>query len=388
MTKQASDNRFMQSIRDFAKVKLPLIAAASLLLYGSENKDKQHGGVAPKLTPSKPIAEHIVLKGDFKKDKLDDLLLNAVKHKYAEALNGIPPKVQDIVFEKLLEVVRTLNLVDVGDKLQDGKREIVLPNIDVLAPEGGDKLLTLTAKQLTARFSKEMHEQAFIAAGFRKGSDLSLDRDGIQMIMHFEGCKTEAYLCQAKKLTIGIGSTEGVKPGEVVTSEEIAKRFNNEIKKHEGYVKNYLGGEMLTQQMFNSLVSWSYNTGAITEPKLPDDKKPKLIGLIQEGDYAGAAQEFGKWVNYTAVVPVLNKKGQQAKDKKGKLMTEKVKKVSSGLVIRRDGETDEFLNNTPAHKWERFVAANKVLAQVFSEMQAAILKKQELQPPSGITRPS
>tara|TARA_R100001440_G_scaffold10455_2_gene19054 strand:- start:6699 stop:7157 length:459 start_codon:yes stop_codon:yes gene_type:complete len=91
-------------------------------------------------------------------------------------------------------------------------------------------------------------------------SDMKISQEGLSLIKKFEGCELEAYRCAANVLTIGYGSTKGVKEGDTITQEEADELLLNEMEEYEGYI-NDLVEVNLKQNEFDALVSWVFNLG-------------------------------------------------------------------------------------------------------------------------------
>lgn len=112
--------------------------------------------------------------------------------------------------------------------------------------------------------------------------------------MHrFEGCRLKAYpdpgSADGKPWTIGWGSTgSDIGPGTVWTQAQADERFERDIVKYAEEVSKAIGNAPTTQNQFDALTSFHYNTGAI--------HKATLTKKHIAGDYAGAALEFGKWI--------------------------------------------------------------------------------------------
>ena len=136
-------------------------------------------------------------------------------------------------------------------------------------------------------------------------------RAGLGLIQTFEGCKLSAYLCPAGVPTIGYGRTTGVKLGQTITQAQADAWLLEEYDAFERKVRA-LVKVPLTAHQLGSLVSFAYNvgTGALGSST--------LLRLLNKGDYAGAALQFGRW----------NKAGG---------------KVLNGLTRRRKAETDLFV---------------------------------------------
>ena len=128
----------------------------------------------------------------------------------------------------------------------------------------------------------------------------SLSPAGIALIQQFEGCakrradgRYEAYPdpgTGGDPWTIGWGTTgRDVVSGLVWTKGQCDERFARELQRYVREVALAIGAAPTTQGQFDAMVSFHYNTGAI--------RKATLTKLHKAGDHAGAAAEFGKWVN-------------------------------------------------------------------------------------------
>lgn len=129
---------------------------------------------------------------------------------------------------------------------------------------------------------------------------MMLGKAGEALIKQFEGCakkrpdgKFEAYPdpgTGGDPWTIGWGTTgKDIRKGLVWTQAECDARFAKHIQSFVADVNTALEGAKVTQNQFDALVSFHYNTGAIF--------KATLTKLHKAGKYDLAAAEFGKWVN-------------------------------------------------------------------------------------------
>jgi lysozyme len=139
------------------------------------------------------------------------------------------------------------------------------------------------------------------------GSNMEISQEGLALIKKFEGCELKAYRCAANVLTIGYGSTKGVKEGDSITQEDADKLLMHEIKEYEGYVNDLVEVD-LEQNQFDALVSWVFNLGPA---KL---KSSTLLKVLNAKDYEGVPAQIKRW----------NKAGG---------------KVLQGLVRRREAES-------------------------------------------------
>ena len=123
---------------------------------------------------------------------------------------------------------------------------------------------------------------------------------GVALIQKWEGCakrradgRFEAYPdpgTGADPWTIGWGSTgPDIKPGLIWTQAQCDERFLKDLGRFVRGVARAIGDAPTTQAQFDAMVSFHYNTGAIS--------KATLTKKHLAGDRAGAAAEFAKWVN-------------------------------------------------------------------------------------------
>jgi GH24 family phage-related lysozyme (muramidase) len=122
--------------------------------------------------------------------------------------------------------------------------------------------------------------------------------DGVALIKRFEGCAKRRAdgLFQAypdpgtggAPWTIGWGATgPGIGPGTVWTQAQCDARLEADLARYANDVAQALENAPTSQAQFDALVSFHYNTGAIT--------RATLTRKHLAGDFAGAAREFSRW---------------------------------------------------------------------------------------------
>lgn len=126
----------------------------------------------------------------------------------------------------------------------------------------------------------------------------SVGPPGVAVIKRFEGCErrradglVEAYPDPATggaPWTIGWGATgPEIGPGTVWTQAECDARLERDLVRYAADVSQAIGDAATTQNQFDALVSFHYNTGAIG--------RATLTRKHVAGDHVGAAREFARW---------------------------------------------------------------------------------------------
>jgi lysozyme len=145
---------------------------------------------------------------------------------------------------------------------------------------------------------------------------MKVNKLGIDMMHHFEGCKLQAYQCSAKVWTIGWGNTyyqdkRPVKQGDKVTQDQANELFEMVMNEFAIEVRKALTKEV-SENQFSALVCFAYNVG------IGNLKKSTLLKKVNVNpNDETIAAEFAKW----------NKAGG---------------KVLNGLVRRRKAEADLY----------------------------------------------
>ncbi|MGF6476608.1 lysozyme [Pantoea dispersa] len=119
---------------------------------------------------------------------------------------------------------------------------------------------------------------------------MQTSNNGINLIKRFEGLRLEAYRDSVGIPTIGYGHTHGVKMGDVITGAQADAFLREDLQVAELTINTNVKVK-LTQGQFDALASFVFNLGS------GNFVKSTLLKKLNTGDYAGAADEFGKWVN-------------------------------------------------------------------------------------------
>lgn len=128
------------------------------------------------------------------------------------------------------------------------------------------------------------------AAEARAASGLSLSAQGLDLIKGYEGLRLDAYQDSAGVWTVGYGHTGGVRPGDSVTRAQAEQLLRGDVAWAEQAVRDNVRVP-LSQGQFDALVSFTFNVGAGAL------QGSTLLARLNQGDYAGAQAEFGRWVH-------------------------------------------------------------------------------------------
>ena len=113
---------------------------------------------------------------------------------------------------------------------------------------------------------------------------------GLALIRQFEGLRLSAYRCAAGVLTIGWGTTKGVKMGQTITRDEADRLLLEDAQRFADHVKA-LVKVPLNQNQTDALAALVYNIGPSAFAQ------STLLKRINDGRHDLAASEFERWVN-------------------------------------------------------------------------------------------
>ena len=111
----------------------------------------------------------------------------------------------------------------------------------------------------------------------------------LELIKQFEGLRLKAYLCPGGVWTIGYGHTAGVKSGMVITEAQAEEFLLSDIAVFEKAINDQ--NLALTQNMFDALVSFTFNVG------VGNFKRSTLLYKIKVNPWDNSIMdEFLRWV--------------------------------------------------------------------------------------------
>jgi lysozyme len=136
---------------------------------------------------------------------------------------------------------------------------------------------------------------------------LSLSAAAFGSLVVYEGYSDRAYVpVPGDVLTVGFGTTDGVKAGDTITPPKAVQRALQDVAKYEGAIKQCVTVP-LHQYEYDAYVSLAYNIGPTAFCG------STLVKKLEAQDYEGACLEILRWDRF---------KGQQLR----------------GLTIRRQQE--------------------------------------------------
>lgn len=137
-----------------------------------------------------------------------------------------------------------------------------------------------------------------------------------ELCRHFEGLKLTAYRCPAGVLTIGFGSTEGVKEGMTITRAQAEALLLRDLTKAMAQALRFCPNIAGDPQKLAAIIDFCFNLGggALAASTL----RRKILA----GEWDEAEEQFHRWVNAG---------GRKLK----------------GLVLRRAAEAELFRGTAP-----------------------------------------
>lgn len=91
-------------------------------------------------------------------------------------------------------------------------------------------------------------------------SGLRINREGLELIGNAEACRREPYMCPARVLTVGIGSTGNVQ-NRRYSDAEISDMWITDLRAAEKCVNQYANGQAMNVNQFSAITSFTFNAG-------------------------------------------------------------------------------------------------------------------------------
>ncbi len=130
---------------------------------------------------------------------------------------------------------------------------------------------------------------AVLALVFQIDDGLKTSEAGLRHIANEEGCRRKAYKCSADVFTVGLGHTANVNASTVLTTQQIADYFVDDIKRAESVVNSAINQHASARE-YDMMVSFVYNLGA------GNFKKSTLLKKFNSGENKSACDEYLRWI--------------------------------------------------------------------------------------------
>lgn len=109
---------------------------------------------------------------------------------------------------------------------------------------------------------------------------MKIGTNGLNLIKLFKGLKLRAYKCPADIWPIGYGHTDDIAPDDIITEKQAASLLCQDVAESERAINQYVHVS-LTQNQFDALVSFVFNTGN------GNFAASTLLKNLNVGDYPG-----------------------------------------------------------------------------------------------------
>jgi GH24 family phage-related lysozyme (muramidase) len=111
---------------------------------------------------------------------------------------------------------------------------------------------------------------------------MKTSKDGIALIKSFEGLRLDAYRCPSGVLTMGYGHTGKVDGKKIILGMKITEQkadelLHKDVVKFEKNVMRYNKRYNWTQNEFDALVDFAFNTGSINQLTALGTRKKVLL---------------------------------------------------------------------------------------------------------------
>ena len=126
-------------------------------------------------------------------------------------------------------------------------------------------------------------------------SGLRINREGLELIGNAEACRREPYMCPARVLTVGIGSTGNVQ-NRRYDDAEIADMWITDLRAAEKCVNQYANGQAMNVNQFSAITSFTFNAGcgALQKSTLARyalrKQWPEMCGQLKRWTYGGGKE--------------------------------------------------------------------------------------------------
>lgn len=130
---------------------------------------------------------------------------------------------------------------------------------------------------------------AIIAIVLSMDAGLRINQAGLELIGNAESCRRDPYMCPARVLTVGIGSTGRV-DNRRYADKEIAEMWVTDIRAAEKCVNQYANGQRMSDNQLGAITSFTFNVGCGAL------QKSTLARYAKSEQWSQMCGELAKWV--------------------------------------------------------------------------------------------
>lgn len=131
-------------------------------------------------------------------------------------------------------------------------------------------------------------------------SGIRTNQAGLELIGNAESCRRDPYMCPARVLTVGVGSTGKVE-NRRYADEEIAEMWIKDLRDAEKCINDKFNGKAMSGNQFDAMVSAAFNMGCNGLSFYRDKKGIKhqttISKLANAGDFNGMCRRLPDFVN-------------------------------------------------------------------------------------------
>ena len=156
----------------------------------------------------------------------------------------------------------------------------------------------MAAKKTTKITGGACAVSAIIAIVLSMDTGLRISQAGLELIGNAESCRRDPYMCPARVLTVGIGSTGKVE-NRRYSDKEIAEMWVTDIRAAETCVNKYANGKRMTDNQLSAITSFTFNIGcgALQKSTLARyanrEQWPQMCGELSKWVYIGKEKSTG-----------------------------------------------------------------------------------------------
>lgn len=126
-------------------------------------------------------------------------------------------------------------------------------------------------------------------------NNYKVSQNCLDIVKHYEGFRSQPYICPAGVLTIGYGHTRTVKPGQKISKKEANDLLIKDLENAERVIRKYVKVP-LSQNQFDALASFIFNLGE------GNFRSSTLLLYLNAGKFNLVPDQIRRWTRSSGVV--------------------------------------------------------------------------------------